>query len=226
MKKFLLVLLMCVAFALTVGLAACGSSSSGSAASSASASASASSSAEDAAKAEYDHAVALFDEGKFYSAKAAFEKSGYKDWEQRAAACVQPMPETGELSHDENMRSDKMILAFNVNEENGDMGRYITVLTKDNKLVESLFVKGAGTVETGIPGGEYYVKSSSGTEWYGADEQFGPDGLYITMVFNEVEGDPNLTTLNEGFRHDITINNVTGEGQGVASEETGWDKRA
>ena len=226
MTKFLLVLLMCVAFALTVGLAACGSSSSGSAASSASASASASSSAEDAAKAEYDHAVALFDEGKFYSAKAAFEKSGYKDWEQRAAACVQPMPETGELSHDENMRSDKMILAFNVNEENGDMGRYITVLTKDNKLVESLFVKGAGTVETGIPGGEYYVKSSSGTEWYGADEQFGPDGLYITMVFNEVEGDPNLTTLNEGFRHDITINNVTGEGQGVASEETGWDKRA
>lgn len=226
MKKFLLVLLMCVAFALTVGLAACGGSSSGSAASSASASASASSSAEDAAKAEYDRAVALFDEGKFYSAKAAFEKSGYKDWEQRAAACVQPMPETGELSHDENMRSDKMILVFNVNEENGDMGRYITVLTKDNKLVESLFVKGAGTVETGIPGGEYYVKSSSGTEWYGADEQFGPDGLYITMVFNETEGDPNLTTLNEGFRYDITINNVTGEGQGVASEETGWDKRA
>lgn len=226
MKKFLLVLLMCVTFALTVGLAACGGSSSGSAASSASASASASSSAEDAAKAEYDHAVALFDEGKFYSAKAAFEKSGYKDWEQRAAACVQPMPETGELSHDENMRSDKMILVFNVNEENGDMGRYITVLTKDNKLVESLFVKGAGTVETGIPGGEYYVKSSSGTEWYGADEQFGPDGLYITMVFNETEGDPNLTTLNEGFRYDITINNVTGEGQGVASEETGWDKRA
>ena len=129
MKKFLLVLLMCVAFALTVGLAACGGSSSGSAASSASASASASSSAEDAAKAEYDRAVALFDEGKFYSAKAAFEKSGYKDWEQRAAACVQPMPETGELSHDENMRSDKMILVFNVNEENGDMGRYITVLT-------------------------------------------------------------------------------------------------
>ena len=226
MKKFLLVLLMCVAFALTVGLAACGGSSSGSAASSASASASASSSAEDAAKAEYDRAVALFDEGKFYSAKAAFEKSGYKDWEQRAAACVQPMPETGELSHDENMRSDKMILVFNVNEENGDMGRYITVLTKDNKLVESLFVKGAGTVETGIPGGEYYVKASSGTEWFGVDEQFGPDGHYLNMVFNEVEGDPNLTTLNEGFRYDITINNVTGEGQGVASEETGWDKRA
>ena len=217
---------MCVTFALTVGLAACGGSSSGSAASSASASASTSSSAEETAKAEYDRAVALFDEGKFYSAKAAFEKSGYKDWEQRAAACVQPMPETGELFHDENMRSDKMILVFNVNEENGDMGRYITVLTKDNKPVESLFVKGAGTVETGIPGGEYYVKSSSGTEWYDVDEQFGPDGLYITMVFNETEGDPNLTTLNEGFRYDITINNVTGEGQGVASEETGWDKRA
>ena len=226
MKKFLLVLLMCVAFALTVGLAACGGSSSGSAASSASASASASSSAEDAAKAEYDHAVALFDEGKFYSAKAAFEKSAYEDWEQRAAACAQPMPETGELFHDEDMTSDKMILAFNVNSQDENRGMYITVYTKDGKLVESVFVKGSGTVETRIPGGEYYVKDSSGTEWYGADEQFGPDGYYENMVFNEVEGDSNLTALEEGYRYDITINSETSDGQNVDSEESTWENRA
>ena len=226
MKKFLLVLLMCVAFALTVGLAACGGSSSGSAASSASASASASSSAEDAAKAEYDRAVALFDEGKFYSAKAAFEKSAYGDWEQRAAACAQPMPETGELFHDEGMTSSKMILAFNVNSQDENRGMYITVYTKDGKLVESVFVKGSGTVETGIPGGEYYVKDSLGTEWYGTDEQFGPDGYYENMVFNEVEDDSHLTVLEEGYRHDITINSATSDGQSVASEESSWENRA
>ena len=217
-------------------LAACGGSSSSSAASgsssaSASASASAStssssSSTEDAAKAEYDRAVALFDEGKFYSAKAAFEKSAYGDWEQRAAACAQPMPETGELFHDEGMTSGKMILAFNVNSQDENRGMYITVYTKDGKLVESVFVKGSGTVETGIPGGEYYVKDSSGIEWYGTDEQFGPDGYYENMVFNEVEGDSHLTVLEEGYRHDITINSATSDGQSVASEESSWENRA
>ena len=234
MKKSLALAVMCCVLVSALGLAACGGSSSSSAASgnsSASASASAStssssSSAEDTAKAEYDRAVALFDEGRFYSAKAAFEKSAYKDWEQRAAACAQPMPETGELFHDEGMTSDKMILAFDVNTQDENRGMYITVYTKDGKLVESVFVKGPGTVETGIPGGEYYVKDSSGTEWYGADEQFGPDGYYENMVFNEVEGDSNLTALEEGYRYDITINSETSDGQNVDSEESTWENRA
>ena len=226
MKKSLALVMSCVLM-LTSGLAACGCSSSSSAASgSSSASTSSSSSAEDAAKAEYDRAVALFDEGKFYSAKAAFEKSAYGDWEQRAAACVQPMPETGELFHDEGMVSDNMILAFDVNAQDENKGVYITVYTKDGKLVESVFVKGPGTVETGIPGGEYYVKDSSGTEWYGEDEQFGPDGYYETMVFDEVEGDPTLRALEEGYQWTITINDSSGNGHGVGSEESTWENRA
>ena len=168
----------------------------------------------------------MFDESKFYSAKAAFEKSAYGDWEQRAAACAQPMPETGELFHDEGMTSGEMILAFNVNSQDENRGMYITVYTKDGKLVESVFVKGSGTVETGIPGGEYYVKDSSGIEWYGTDEQFGSDGYYENMVFNEVEGDSHLTVLEEGYRHDITINSATSDGQSVASEESSWENRA
>ena len=230
MKKSLAIVVMSCMLVLALGLAACGGSSSSNAASgssSASASTSSSSStAEDTAKAEYDRAVALFDEDKFYSAKAAFEKSAYEDWEQRAAACVQPMPETGELFHDEGMRSDKMILAFDVNAQDENRGMCITVYTKDGKLVESVFVKGSGTVETGIPGGEYYVKDSSGTEWYGTDEQFGPDGHYENMMFNEVEGDSHITVLEEGYRYDITINSATSDGQSVASEESSWENRA
>lgn len=231
MKKSIAIVFVCCAFALMACLTACGGSSSGSAASASSASASASassasssSSAEAAAKAEYDRATALFNEGKYYSAKVAFEKSAYSDWEQRAAACVQPMPETGELFHDDSMKSDNMVLAFTVNEQNENMGYYIAVYTKDNKLVETLFVKGTGTVETKIPGGEYYVKDSSGTAWYGEDEQFGADGHYETMVFNEVEGDPKITVLEEGYRSEITIN-ASGGGQQVGSEENSWENR-
>jgi hypothetical protein len=208
-----------------LGLVACGGSSSSTSASASSASVSTSSSSDDSAKAEYDRACALYDEGKYYSAKEAFEKSAYGDWEQRAAACVQPMPETGELFHDPDMTSDNMILNFIVNEDDASKGYYISVYTKDKKLAETLFVKGSGTIETRLPGGEYYVKDSCGTEWYGEDEQFGPNGYYESMVFNTVEGDPYLTALEEGYQWDITINDANGTGQGVGSEEGSWDNR-
>ncbi len=224
MKKRTLAIITCCLFALMLGLVACGGSSSGGASSATSESAS--SSSEDAGKAEYDRACALFDEGKFYSAKEAFEKSTYGDWEQRAKACVQTMPETGELFHDEAMTSDNMKLNFVVADSDANKGRYIVVLTKDKKPVESVFIKGAGTVETWLPGGEYYMKDSSGTEWYGVDEQFGPDGYYETMVFDEVEGDRYLTSLEEGYIWDITINSSETVGQGVGSEETNWNDRS
>ena len=229
MRKSIAIVFACCAFALMMGLAACGGSSSSSAAASGSASASgesSSSSAEEAAKAEYDNAVALFDQGKFYSAKAAFEKSQYNDWKERAAACVQPMPETGELAHDENMHSDTMLLEFTYNAPNEDAGMYITVLSKDKKPVVTLFIKGTGSFETDIPAGEYYVKDASGTEWYGLDEQFGPDGHYETMVFEEVEGDPNLTVLDDGYEWNITINTSSDTGQSVGSQEESWENRA
>ena len=206
--------------------AAASDSVSSSAATSSASSASASESADEPSESEYNRAVALFDEGKFYSAKLAFENSKYEDWEQRAAECVQPMPETGELFHDENMTSDNMILNFIVNEEDADKAYYITVYTKDNVLVESLFIKGSGSVETHIPGGEYYIKDSVGTEWYGTDEQFGPDGYYETMVFDEVEGDRHLTSLQEGYVWDITINNTEEVGRGIGSEQESWENRS
>ena len=228
MKKVLAIVFSCFAFALAMGLVACGGSASSNAASASAdstASASASSSSDAEAKAEYDRACTLFDEGKYYSAKEAFEKSQYGDWEQRAAACIQPMPETGELYHADNMTSDNMILTFSVNEDNANKGMYITVYTKDKVLVESLFIKGAGAIDTNLPGGEYYVKDSTGTEWYGEDEQFGPDGHYESMVFDEVEGDRYLTALEEGYVWTITINTVSNDGQGVGSEENTWDNR-
>ncbi len=225
MRKSPAIVLLCCALVLMLGLVACGGSSASISSSASSAAASASSSSDDPAKAEYDRACDLYDEGKYYSAKEAFEKSAYGDWEQRAAGCVQPMPETGELFHDPDMTSDNMILNFIVNEEDASEGTYISVYTKDRKLVETLFVKGSGTVETWLPGGEYYVKDSTGTEWYGEDEQFGPNGHYETMVFNEVEGDPNLTVLTEGYQITITINTTSDTGRGVDSEEGSWDNR-
>ena len=180
----------------------------------------------DPAKTEYNRACKLYDEGKFYSAKVAFENSKYKDWEERAAACVQPMPETGELYRNDNMRSDNMRLQFVVGSSDESVGRYITVYSKDSEIAAALFIKGAGSLEMWLLPGEYYVKDSEGTEWYGEDEQFGPDGHYENMVFNEVEGDPNLTSLEAGYAYTITINPSAGNGRGVDSEDTSWEDRS
>ena len=104
MKKSVIAIAFAAVIAAMLCLAGCSSSSSSGAASASASSTSASSagassstSAQDQEKAEYDRASALFAEGKYFSAKEAFEKSGYEDREERAAACVQPMPETGEI---------------------------------------------------------------------------------------------------------------------------------
>ena len=178
---------------------------------------------EDPAEAEYNQAVSLFEEGKYYSAQKAFEESKFGDWEQRAEECLQPVPETGEIWHDENMISDKMKLVFNVNEENPEFYRYFEVYDKDKKPVVSLFIAGENSVEIWLPGGDYYVKQAEGTKWYGENELFGDEGTYQTLVFNEIEEDKYLTSLEEGYQWDITINATNANGQSVDSEDSDWD---
>lgn len=180
---------------------------------------------EEPGKEEYERAVALFEEGKFYSAKTAFEESQYGDWEERAAACVQPLPETSELWHNEEMVSDTMQLIFKVNASDEDLCHYIAVYSEENELAEKLFFRGSGTVETWLTAGNYYVWDASGREWYGEDEQFGPTGHYERMVFNEIDYDEYLTILDDGYAWTITLHTSTGDGQGVGSEETGWENR-
>ena len=230
MKKSLAIIALCCACALAMGLSACGSSSGSAASSAASSSASAASSSastgpskEDLAKAEYERASALFDQGKFYSAKVAFEESGYQDWEKRAAECVQPMPATGEMYHNENMTSNNMSLTFDVQNAGSDEGMYIMVSAEDNTLAETLFIQGTGSVETWLPGGNYYVKDASGTVWYGEDEKFGPTGHYERMVFDEFENDRYLTELAGGYAYRITINTSSGGGQDVDAETETWE---
>lgn len=207
MRKCLAIVTACIALVLMAGLVACGG-------------------AKDKARAEYEQARALFDEGKYYSAKVAFEECEYADWEERAAACVQSMPRDGELFHDENMVGDKMWLVFEVKDDRESIGRFISVYTKDNILAETVFIQGSGRVSTKLPGGEYYIKCAWGTVWYGPDEQFGPDGHYETCVFNEVDGDQSLLKLEEGYEWEIAFYYNDGRTGGVNTEETSWEDRA
>lgn len=183
---------------------------------------SATSVAEDPGAAEYQRAVALFDEGKFYSAKQAFEASKYQDWEQRAAACVQPLPETGVLWRDETLQGEIMGLAFDVHEDDENTCTYLEVYTADHKRAAAFFIKGTGEARAELPGGNYYIKDATGTEWYGETEMFGPDGHYENMVFDEFEGDRYLTALDAGADWVIGIQTGSNEGQDVGAEDISW----
>ena len=177
----------------------------------------------DQAKEEYMRAIALFEEGLFYSAKEAFENSSYEDYQQRALDCIQTMPQTGEIWHDENMISDNMRLDFITFEEDENIGRYIAVYTKENNLVETIFIQGSGTVETWIPSGTYCIKDASGTTWFGEKELFGKEGKYETMLFNENDENPHLTTLRVDYIWTITINSLNNTGGEIGSQEDDWE---
>ena len=76
MRKPIVAIVFALVFTAALGLAGCGGSASSSSASVSGSSEASSSNAEEQGKAEYDRATALFEEGKYYSAKKAFEESG------------------------------------------------------------------------------------------------------------------------------------------------------
>ena len=173
---------------------------------------------------DYLRGCALYAQGRYYSAKEAFEYSQYKDYQERAAACVQPWPGNGELWHNSSYYSQSMYLSFQINSYDESIGRYFKVFAEDGTLAACLFITGSGTVSTSLPGGIYKIMDATGDTWYGTSEAFGPDGYYEYMVFDEVEGDRYLTILDAGYEWTISVNVTENTGgTGVGSESFDWD---
>ena len=172
----------------------------------------------------YSAGLAYMESEKYYSARQAFLTSLMVDAEDMAQKCIRPWPKNGELWHNQDLRSNEVWLSFSVNQADDSMGRYFMVYTEENVLAATLFIHGSGKVTTKLPGGRYRIREAQGTEWYGTKETFGREGHYEFMVFNEFEGDDDLTDVPAGYETTITINaSESTEGTGVGSEETDWD---
>ena len=172
---------------------------------------------EDPGKFEYLLGCSYYAQGKYYSAKEAFENSQYKDYEQRAAACVQPWPQNGVLKHDPNYNGGAS-LTIEVNSSDADLGHYFILCTEDLNFVSGLFITGSGSATTYFPGGVYKVLEFSGDTWYGDLENFGPDGHREIMVFDEYEDDRNKTWLGNEGGWVITVNVADAAGAAVSDE--------
>ena len=153
---------------------------------------------------EFDYmlACACEGQGKFYTAKQLFEQSGWGDWEERAAACVQPWPKTGRLYKNPNVggSATELIVKFNTDP---DTAMLVKIYTEDDVLARTLFIGGTGQASTKLPAGTYVIKDGRGHDWYGEAEAFGDDGSYEIMTFGDGE---QTVTLKANYSTTITVN--------------------
>lgn len=173
----------------------------------------------------YLKGCADFAAGRYYHAMEAFQESGYKDFEERAAACEQPLSSNGELWHNSSISGSDMLLEFEVNSYDESEAMCFEVYTEDGTKAAVLFLTGSGTVSTWLPGGNYRIKDATGKTWYGPDDAFGRQGSYEFMRFYEFDEDEYLTRLDAGYEWTITINVAEGnpDATGVESVDTDWD---
>lgn len=152
---------------------------------------------------EYDYmrGCTLALQGRFYSAKRAFEESGWSDWEARAEACVQAWPKNGQLYKNSAVKGSGTELIVKVYAD-PDVAKLIKIYTQDGTLARTLFIGGEGKASTSLPGGTYVIKEGTGSTWYGEAEAFGSEGYYEIMTF----GDESEVELRSGRSYTITIN--------------------
>ncbi|MBR1408634.1 MAG: hypothetical protein IJ573_07065 [Clostridia bacterium] len=179
--------------------------------------------AEEAGDAEkYAEAEALYKEEKYYSAKQAFLKSGYRDYAARAEACRQEWPGTAELWHSPQHRSLALELTIHVNQPE-ETGWFARIIQAGGVTVSNLFISGTGEVTVSLPEGSYSILCGTGSVWYGTREAFGKNAYYERMTFDEAGQD--TVFLEKGHAYTLSINIEAGEAEGtdVDSEEEDWE---
>lgn len=159
---------------------------------------------------DYMRASALFRNGRYLQAMEAFRSCDYGDASERAEACSQPMPKTGALYRNKDVKGGNTTLCVKVN-ENAGKGELVKVYDADDVLVSVLFINGAGKANCNIPAGSYRIKAGVGDKWYGLEDSFGPDGYYEVMRFN---GYDEYVRFDSGYMYTITINVKPNESKG------------
>ena len=174
---------------------------------------------------DYLKGCALYAQGKYYSAKEAFEYSSYGNSAERAASCQQEWPANGEIWHNPDMYAWDTSLTFTVNSFDESRGICFEMFTADGRLAAVLLVKGTGSATASLPVGTYRIRDCYGDEWYGMSEKFGRYGFYYEyLTFSEDENTKYDAYLDYGS-YQLTINaSESAEGStSVGSTSIGWD---
>ena len=173
----------------------------------------------------YRQAEEHFAEGLYYTACQEFRKSLYGDWAERAAACILPWPENGEVWQNDPDRKEEMRVTIQVEHLSDDKACFVR-LYREDEPVSGLFISGSGEASVDLSAGAYMFRIGFGSLWYGGRELFGKTGSYNALFWDEtpVWDSPTIHTveLKAGFSHKITISLETVDDGGGIEPDT-WE---
>ena len=168
----------------------------------------------------YRQAEQHYGDELFFTAHQEFLDSKWGDWNERAAACVQPWPENGEVWKNYLVPAAGTQLTIQVNQP--EDSAFFARLYRDGEAYCGLFIGGSGEATADLPGGTYSIKVGSGSTWFGGRELFGKHAAYQAMIFDE--NGTETVELESGRAYTLSINvEKIDKGTGVGSEEETWE---
>ena len=169
----------------------------------------------------YNRAVSLYESQKYYDAYDLFIQSQYEDWEARANKCIRRWPrQNGELWRDKSQWLVDTRITFDV-EQPDDSAIFLRIY-KDKEPMSYVFIGGTDKVTIGVPGnGTYMIMDGVGSDWFGPDDAFGPNGAYETMTFGKYEEETYY--FEARYEYTITINIKDAKGEDIGSDPVEWE---
>ena len=168
---------------------------------------------------DYEKALALYKEEKYYSASTAFSKLGsYKESKSYLAKCVQPKPSTREMYHNSAYSGNAVSLKIQPPTNDGSC-TFFKIYKKSGSeeiLVLSAFIAQGQNITVKMPAGDYIFKAAYGMgDWYGEKEMFGSKGTYQRLKSSDTS---DIFTVSGGS-YTLTLRASTGTGNvGTKSE--------
>ena len=173
---------------------------------------------------DYLSACALAAQGKYYSAREAFESCSYADSSERAQNCVQEFPQSGEIWRNPDIPGSDTSLTFKVHTSDESKGRCFKMFNLDDQVVAIAFVRGSESATVHVPAGTYHMMDGTGYEWYGSEETFGPMGYYEYLTFSEDPDTQYDAWLDYGaYELEINATQLAEGASSVGTSSVGWN---
>lgn len=148
----------------------------------------------------YQQAEAYYNNKEFFKAQKLYDSiSEYKDAQEKAQSCEQPLPENGSLKSGNGTGTD---LTIKVPDQNESV--FLKLYDADGNAVGQVFIRPGKSATVNMKGGTYTMKVAYGTEWYGEIDLFGTVGSYQQLL----NGSSTTFKLDSGYSYTLTLGGV------------------
>ncbi len=144
-------------------------------------------------------------DGRGYAAAQHFTACNWSNSAERAEACAQAWPESGEIYRAEELTDRDVQLVLAVKDQPAGEATLVKIYSAD-ECVSIVFIGEDGEASVRLPAGEYSMHVGTGEKWYGESDAFGEDGSYEEMLFGE---DSTSVTLETHMKYTLTLNDDT-----------------